>query len=32
VPRIAAEELDAHRVFIATLGEAAVWRKYLSAA
>ena len=30
VPRIAAEELDAHRVFIATLGEAAVWRKYLS--
>jgi DNA polymerase-3 subunit epsilon len=32
VPRIAAEELDAHRVFIATLGEAAVWRKYLPAA
>ena len=28
-PRIVAEELDAHRAFIATLGEAAVWRKYL---
>jgi DNA polymerase-3 subunit epsilon len=29
-PRIAADELDAHRAFIATLGEAAVWRKYLA--
>src|SRR6476619_6187484 len=28
-PRVAAEERDAHRAFIATLGEAAVWRKYL---
>ena len=26
-PRVAAEERDAHRAFIATLGEAAVWRK-----
>ena len=31
-PRIAAEERDAHRAFIATLGEAAVWRQYLPAA
>jgi DNA polymerase-3 subunit epsilon len=30
-PRVAAEERDAHRAFIATLGEAAVWRKYLPA-
>ena len=28
-PRIAAEELDAHRAFIATMGETAIWRKYL---
>jgi DNA polymerase-3 subunit epsilon len=28
-PRVGAEERDAHRAFIATLGEAAVWRKYL---
>jgi len=28
-PRVAAEELDAHRAFIAKLGEAAIWRKYL---
>ena len=30
-PRIAAEELDAHRAFIATLGEAAIWRQYVPA-
>jgi DNA polymerase-3 subunit epsilon len=29
VPRIGAEELDAHRAFIATLGEAAIWRQYV---
>jgi DNA polymerase-3 subunit epsilon len=29
VPRIVAEELDAHRAFIATLGEAAIWRQYV---
>jgi DNA polymerase-3 subunit epsilon len=28
-PRIAAEDLDVHRAFIAMLGEAAVWRQYL---
>jgi DNA polymerase-3 subunit epsilon len=28
-PRVAADELDAHRAFIAKLGEAAIWRKYL---
>jgi len=28
-PRIAAEELEAHRTFIVTLGETALWRKYL---
>ena len=28
-PRIAADERSAHRAFVATLGEAAVWRKYL---
>jgi DNA polymerase-3 subunit epsilon len=28
-PRLAADELDAHAAFIATLGEAAIWRKYL---
>ena len=27
-PRIAAEELEAHRAFIAAMGEAAIWRKY----
>jgi DNA polymerase-3 subunit epsilon len=27
-PRIAADELDAHRAFIATLGDAALWLKY----
>lgn len=30
-PRIADDERDAHRAFIATLGEAAIWRKYLPA-
>jgi DNA polymerase-3 subunit epsilon len=30
-PRIADEERDAHRAFIATLGEAALWREYLPA-
>jgi DNA polymerase-3 subunit epsilon len=29
VPRIVAEELDAHRAFIATLGDAAIWRQYV---
>jgi DNA polymerase-3 subunit epsilon len=28
-PRLAAEELEAHHAFIVTLGEAAIWRKYL---
>jgi DNA polymerase-3 subunit epsilon len=28
-PRVAVDELDAHRAFIAKLGEAAIWRKYL---
>lgn len=27
-PRLMAEELEAHRAFVATLGEAAIWRKY----
>jgi DNA polymerase-3 subunit epsilon len=27
-PRVSAEERDAHRAFIATLGEAAIWRQY----
>ena len=27
-PRVSAEEREAHRAFIATLGETAVWRKY----
>jgi DNA polymerase-3 subunit epsilon len=27
-PRLIAAELDAHRAFVATLGEAAIWRKY----
>jgi DNA polymerase-3 subunit epsilon len=27
-PRIAPEELEAHRAFIAAMGEAAIWRKY----
>ena len=27
-PRLAADELDAHRTFIATLGETALWLKY----
>ena len=31
-PRLAEEERDAHRAFVATLGEAAVWRKYRSGA
>jgi DNA polymerase-3 subunit epsilon len=30
-PRIAAADRDAHRAFIMTLGEAAVWRKYFPA-
>jgi len=30
-PRILAEELEAHRAFIAAMGEAAIWRKYLPA-
>jgi DNA polymerase-3 subunit epsilon len=29
VPRLSAEECDAHLAFIATLGETAVWREYL---
>jgi DNA polymerase-3 subunit epsilon len=29
-PRLVAAELDAHRAFVATLGEAAIWRKYLT--
>ncbi len=29
--RISAEELDAHRRFVATLGETSVWRNYLAA-
>jgi DNA polymerase-3 subunit epsilon len=29
-PRLVAVELDAHRAFVATLGEAAIWRKYLT--
>ncbi len=28
--RLVAAELDAHRAFVATLGEAAIWRKYLT--
>ena len=30
-PRIAAEELEAHRAFIAAMGETAIWRKYAPA-
>ena len=29
VPRLSAEECDAHLAFVATLGETAVWREYL---
>src|SRR5216110_2818 len=29
VPRLSAEECDAHLAFVATLGEPAVWREYL---
>jgi DNA polymerase III subunit epsilon len=29
VPRLSTEEYDAHLAFVATLGEAAVWREYL---
>jgi DNA polymerase-3 subunit epsilon len=29
-PRLVAAELDAHRAFVATLGDAAIWRKYLT--
>lgn len=29
-PRLSAEELAAHRSFVATLGEAAIWRDYVS--
>jgi DNA polymerase III subunit epsilon len=29
VPRLSTEEYDAHLTFVATLGEAAVWREYL---
>jgi DNA polymerase-3 subunit epsilon len=29
-PRLVAAELDAHRAFVATLGDAAIWRKYLA--
>jgi DNA polymerase III subunit epsilon len=29
VPRLSTEECDAHLAFVATLGEAAVWREYL---
>lgn len=28
-PRLVAEELEAHRAFVATLGEAAIWKKYI---
>src|SRR3954465_7689353 len=28
-PRIVAEEIEAHRAFIAAMGETAIWRKYL---
>jgi DNA polymerase III subunit epsilon len=28
--RLVAADLDAHRAFVATLGEAAIWRKYLT--
>lgn len=31
LPRVTGDELAAHRQFIATLGEAAIWRKYLTA-
>jgi DNA polymerase-3 subunit epsilon len=31
MPRVTRDELAAHRQFIATLGEAAIWRKYLTA-
>lgn len=31
-PRVAPEELEAHRAFIATLGEAALWRQYVPVA
>jgi DNA polymerase-3 subunit epsilon len=30
-PRISDDELNAHRAFIASLGEAPVWQNYLSA-
>jgi DNA polymerase-3 subunit epsilon len=30
VPRVTAEDLAAHRAFVATLGENAIWRDYLS--
>jgi DNA polymerase-3 subunit epsilon len=29
-PRVSAEEQEAHRAFLATLGEAAIWQKYLA--
>jgi DNA polymerase-3 subunit epsilon len=29
-PRVSAAEQEAHRQFIATLGEAAIWRDYIS--
>jgi len=29
-PRLSAEERDAHRAFVATLGDSAIWRDYLS--
>jgi hypothetical protein len=30
MPRVTAEDLAAHRAFVATLGENAIWRDYLS--
>ena len=28
-PRVTAEERDAHRAFVTTLGAGAIWQKYL---
>jgi hypothetical protein len=30
MPRVTAEDRAAHRAFVATLGEKAIWRDYLS--
>ena len=32
LPRITAAEREAHRAFVATLGEKAIWNDYLAAA